>query len=56
MENIPNPIPPVEVKGNEHGDLPVNDPPPSDHPEEQSPVNDPENPGGGHEKKARAAR
>jgi hypothetical protein len=51
MESTPNPIPPVELQGTEHGDLPVNDPPPSDQPEENSPVQDPQDPEGEHKKK-----
>jgi len=27
--------------GREEGDLPVNDPPPSEHPEEKAPIKDP---------------
>jgi len=46
----------MKTKGTEQGDLPINDPPPSEHPEERSPVNDPQNPDGGHEKKARSAQ
>ncbi len=56
MESTPNPIPPVEVQGNEHGELPVNDPPPSDQPEEHSPVEEPEGPEGDNEKKRKASR
>jgi hypothetical protein len=41
MESNPNPIPPVEVRGTEQGDLPVNDPPPSDQPEENAPIEEP---------------
>jgi len=51
MENIPNPIPPVELTGTEHGELPVNDPPPSGTPEEQAPVKDPPSPEKEHEKR-----
>ena len=54
MESTPNPIPPVEVQGTEHGDLPVNDPPPSDQPEEHSPVEEPDGPEGENEKKRKA--
>jgi hypothetical protein len=50
MENIPNPIPPVEVTGTEHGELPVDDPPPSGRPEEQAPVKDPPKPEKEHER------
>jgi hypothetical protein len=53
METNPEPIPPVEMMGTEQGDLPVNDPPPSERPEERSPVEEPKSPTDGREKRAR---
>lgn len=46
-------IPAMEtlLTGTEHGELPINDPPPSGKPEEQAPVKDPPSPEKEHEKR-----
>jgi len=41
----------MESMGTEHGELPVNDPPPSGRPEERAPVKDPPSPEKEHEKR-----
>jgi hypothetical protein len=55
MENNPDPAPPVEVKGPDQGDLPVDDPPPSGRPEEHAPVEEPKRPEERPEKKKKIA-
>ncbi len=42
------------LAGREEGDLPVNDPPPADHPEEQAPIKEP--PGPEHDREKRKAK
>jgi hypothetical protein len=39
------------LAGREEGDLPVNDPPPADHPEEQAPIKEPPGREDGSEKR-----